>query len=236
MQAVILASGRGTRMGVLTDAVPKPMLQIAGKTLIDYKLEALPPEIDEVIFVIGYLGHLIREHYGDSWKGKRMRYAEQPDLSGTGSATWVARPLLTGRFLVLMGDDIYARNDIEHCIATPGWSVLIERTDTMAEGGSMVVDEDGIVRGIEEGNHRGKPGIMNTNMFVLDERIFEQPLIPKAAGSSEYGLPQTVVEASRNLRIPLVAVDATSWIQITAPEDIARTEARFLSVEAEPAS
>jgi UDP-N-acetylglucosamine diphosphorylase / glucose-1-phosphate thymidylyltransferase / UDP-N-acetylgalactosamine diphosphorylase / glucosamine-1-phosphate N-acetyltransferase / galactosamine-1-phosphate N-acetyltransferase len=236
MQALILASGRGTRMGALTDTIPKPMLMVAGKTLIDHKLEALPPEIDEVMFVIGYQGAYIRHHYGDSYAGRRITYIEQKELNGTGGAVWLARPLLSGRFLVLMGDDIYARKDIEHCINTPGWSVLIERTETMAEGGSMIVDEQGIVLGIEEGNHRGKPGIMNTNMFVLDERVFEQPLIPKAVGSSEYGLPQTVVEASRNLHIPLIAVDTTSWIQITVPEDIALAEARLLSVEAKPAS
>lgn len=236
MQALILASGRGTRMGALTDTLPKPMLMVAGKTLIDHKLDALPPAVDEIIFVIGYLGPYIRHHYGDSYGGRRIRYVEQGELNGTGGATWLARPFLSGRFLVLMGDDLYARADIERCIATPGWSVLIERTETMAEGGSMVVDENGIVLGIEEGNHRGKPGIMNTNMFMLDERVFEQSLIPKAEGSSEYGLPQTVVEASRNLRIPLMAVDATSWIQITAPEDIARAESRLLSVEAKPAS
>lgn len=236
MQALILASGRGTRMGGLTDSLPKPMLMVAGKTLIDHKLEALPSEIDEVIFVIGYQGAYIRHHYSDSYAGKRITYVEQKQLNGTGGAVWLARPLLHGRFLVLMGDDIYARTDIETCIATPGWSVLIERTEAMAEGGSMVVDGNGIVLGIEEGNHRGKPGIMNTNMFVLDERVFEQSLIPKAAGSVEYGLPQTVVEASRTLQIPLMAVDATSWIQITAPEDIATAEARLLSVEAKPAS
>lgn len=236
MQALILASGRGTRMGALTDTIPKPMLMVAGRTLIDHKLDALPPEIDEVLIVIGYLGQYIRTRYGDAYKGRTIRYVEQQELDGTGGATWLARPLLTGRFLVLMGDDIYARKDIEACIATEDWSVLIERTDTMAEGGSMIVDESGRVLGIEEGDHRGKPGIMNTNMFVLDERVFEQPLVPKASGSAEYGLPQTVVEATRNLGIPLRAVDATSWIQITAPEDIARAEARLSLVEAEPAS
>ncbi|MEK7510772.1 MAG: sugar phosphate nucleotidyltransferase [Patescibacteria group bacterium] len=224
MQAVILASGRGTRMGALTDMVPKPMLRVAGKTLIDHKLDALPPEIDEVIIVIGYLGEVIREHYGDSHAGRRIRYVQQIEINGTASALWLARPLLSGKFLVLMGDDIYPQEDIERCIATDDWSVLIERTDTMAQGGSMVVSEEGFVLGIEEGDHRGKPGIMNTNMFVLDERVFAQEPIPKALGSDEYGLPQTVVEASKRFGIPLHAIDATSWIQITTPEDLERAE------------
>ncbi|HYF28843.1 MAG TPA: sugar phosphate nucleotidyltransferase [Candidatus Paceibacterota bacterium] len=231
MQALILASGRGTRMGTLTDVLPKPMLTVAGKTLIDHKLEALPDAVDEVILVIGYLGHTIRERYSDSSHGRRIRYVEQQDLAGTGAAAWLARPLIEGRFLVLMGDDLYGREDIERCIALPDWSVLVERTQTMAAGGSMVLDGAGRVLGIEEGDHSGRPGIMNTNMFVLDERVFEQSLVPKAPGSAEFGLPQTVVEASRNLNVPLTAVNATAWIQITAPEDLLIAERRLAEIE-----
>lgn len=227
MQAIILASGRGTRMQPLTDLLPKPMLEVGGMTLIDHKLNALPSSIEEVILVVGYLGQLIRDKYGDSYRGIRIRYVEQPELNGTGYATWLARPLISGRFLVLMGDDLYSREDIERCIAASDWSVLVERTEAMAEGGSMVVDDHGRVLGIEEGDHRGKPGIMNTNMFVLDERVFDQELLPKAAGSHEYGLPQTVVEASKRFGIPLHAIDATSWIQISAPEDLVRAEERL---------
>jgi bifunctional UDP-N-acetylglucosamine pyrophosphorylase/glucosamine-1-phosphate N-acetyltransferase len=225
MQAVILASGLGTRMGELTKTTPKPMLTVAGKTLIEHKLDALPEEVDEVIIVVHYLGDVIRRYFGDTFSGKRIRYVEQPDISGTASALWCARELLHERFLVLMGDDIYAREDIASCIAQSDWSVLIERTQEMASGGSVIVDEQQHAVGIEEGEHRGKPGIMNTNMFVLDMRIFDEPKVPKAKGSSEYGLPQTVIAASLHMSIPLHAIDATRWIQITAPEDLIRAEA-----------
>jgi bifunctional UDP-N-acetylglucosamine pyrophosphorylase/glucosamine-1-phosphate N-acetyltransferase len=224
MQAIILASGRGTRMGALTDTVPKPMLMVGGRTLIEHKLDALPSEIDEVIFVIGYKGEVIRECYGAAYKGIRLIYIEQENLNGTASAVWLTRPYLKDKFLVLMGDDIYSKEDLAHCATQQDWSVLIQRTDTMGSGGSMVVDDEGIVHGIEEGEHAGKPGIMNTNLFLLDTRVFAQVPIPKAVGSDEYGLPQTVVEASRTLSIPLHALDAHGWIQITVPEDLEMAE------------
>ena len=224
MQAVILASGRGTRMRDLTDTVPKPMLTVAGKSLIEHKLDVLPPEVDEVILIVGYLGQVIRDAFGDEFRGRRIRYVEQETLDGTAAALWLARPYLTERFVVLMGDDLYSREDIDACLSRSDWSILIQETETMASGGRMVMDEAGHIVAIEEGDHRGKPGLMNTNLFALDPRVFEYPMVPKAEGSDEYGLPQTVLAASLASGIPLVAVNATFWFQITAPEDLKRAE------------
>jgi len=60
MQAIILAAGRGTRMGELTNDLPKPLLKISGRPILEYTLANLPREIDEVILVIGYHGHKIK--------------------------------------------------------------------------------------------------------------------------------------------------------------------------------
>ncbi|KND50398.1 MAG: bifunctional UDP-N-acetylglucosamine pyrophosphorylase / Glucosamine-1-phosphate N-acetyltransferase [Parcubacteria bacterium C7867-007] len=224
MQVIILAAGRGTRMGTLTDSVPKPMLKVHGKTLLEHKFDILPADCEEIILVVGYKAEVIRDAYGDSYKGIPVRYIEQETLDGTGGAVWLARPFIKDRFAVLMGDDIYGAEDLAATLAAPDWALLVERTKNMAEGGIMVVDENNHVLGIEEGDHRGKAGVMNTNLFVLDTRVFEFPLVPKAAGSSEFGLPQTVVEASKAFGIPVHAIDSTSWVQVTAPEDIARAE------------
>jgi NDP-sugar pyrophosphorylase family protein len=223
MQAVILAAGRGTRMRDLTETMPKPMLPVLGKSLIAHKLEALPEEVDEVIIVVGYLGDVIRKAFGEEYQGRRIRYVEQETLNGTMGSLALAKPLLTGRFVVLMGDDIYAKEDIAAALSSPDWSILVERTGSMGAGGKMVLEGSRIVA-IEEGEHAGMPGLMNTNLFALDTRLFEIPMVPKVAGSDEYGLPQTVLAASHALGIPLHAVYATRWIQITAPEDLRQAE------------
>lgn len=228
MQAVILAAGKGTRMKELTQSVPKPMLLINGKTLIEHKLDVLPPEVTEVILIIGYQGEVIREYFKDEFGGRRIRYVEQEDLNGTAGALWLAQPFLTDRFVVMMGDDLYARKDVEACFASPEWSVLVEKTETMASGGRMVMDDRGLIVDIEEGDHTGKPGLMNTNMLALDSRLFEYPMVPKSEGSEEYGLPQTVLAASKASGIALAAVQATFWIQVTAPEDLQKAEAALL--------
>ncbi len=211
-------------MNSLTENVPKPMLMVAGKTLLEHKFDILPADTTEIILIIGYQGEIIRAAYGAEYHGIPIRYVEQQELNGTMGALTLAQPHLTDRFFVMMGDDIYSRRDVDEMLQVPGWAMLVEKTESMAAGGRIVTDETGEVTAIEEGDHTGKPGLMNTNMFVLDARVFEYPMVPKAVGSSEYGLPQTVLAASKASGIPLQAIYATQWIQITAPEDLRRAD------------
>jgi bifunctional UDP-N-acetylglucosamine pyrophosphorylase/glucosamine-1-phosphate N-acetyltransferase len=226
MQAVILAAGRGTRMGSLTESTPKPMLKVAGKTLLEHKLDALPDDVDEVIMVVGYMGGTILDHFGGEYHGKRILYEEQENVAaGTASALWEAKGLLHDRFLVLMGDDLYTQEDIIRCTAPrDGWFTLVQETESMQQGGDVQIDEDSKVIDIVEGDHLGKPGRIGTNLFVLDARIFECPQIPKAPDSIETGLPQTVLAAAAHFKIPFYAVLTTNWFQITKPEDIVKAE------------
>lgn len=228
MQCVILAAGRGARMEELTGSVPKPMLMVGGKTLIEHKLDALPEEVDEVVFVVGYLGHVIREHFGGLYAGKRIVYQEQKELNGTAGALWQTRSILKDRFLVMMGDDIYTIHDIEQCIATKGWTLLVQGVPELSRAGRIELDSDGNIADIIESNKeneaRKEPGIASTNMYVLDTRLFTCALVPKHAGSLEVGLPQTVIAASKQLGIPLEPVFTDQWIQITSPKDLTAAE------------
>ena len=69
MQAVILAAGVGKRLKPLTDDLPKPMVRVNGRPILEYTLSILPKEIDEVILIVGYLKEKIIEYFGDSFKG-----------------------------------------------------------------------------------------------------------------------------------------------------------------------
>lgn len=212
-------------MNELTDATPKPMLLVHGKSLLAHKLDALPENIDEVIFIIGYQGQVIRDAFGDEFKGRSIKYVEQTELNGSMAAVSLAQALIVGRFIVMMGDDLCGTEDLQKLCETEDWGVLVESTEAMSSGGRVLIGEGDTVLDIVEGEYHGTSGFMNTNFFVLDERIFDFPMVPKSPGSDEYGLPQTVLQASLADSIPLHAVYATSWIQITVPEDLARAEA-----------
>jgi bifunctional UDP-N-acetylglucosamine pyrophosphorylase/glucosamine-1-phosphate N-acetyltransferase len=223
MQAVILAAGQGTRMEELTTEVPKPMLDVAGKPLLEYKLDVLPSEINEVIIIVGYLAHTIRAHFGSAYDGKHITYIEQEDRNGTAGALWQAKDVLKDRFLVMMGDDMYAREDIKACIADGDtWRLLVQQMSEMRRAGDVQLDADANIVAIIEGDKRDAPGLASTNMFLLDTRIFSCPMVPKQEGSLEFGLPQTALAASKSLGIRLEPVFSDKWIQVTTPKDLAR--------------
>lgn len=222
MQIVIPSAGRGSRMNSLTDALPKPLLEVNGKTLLEHKFDALPEGVTEIILIVGYMASMIQQKFGGAYKDKKITYIEQDVLDGTAGALWRAKEILSDRFLVMNGDDLYKREDVSHCMAMNEWVMLVQQTDHVRSG-SVRIEENGTVLGIEEGDHSG-PGLMNTGLYALDMRIFDYPMIPKAEGNTEYGLPQTIVEASRKSGIPFLAVKATAWIQITSPDDIQKAE------------
>ncbi len=64
------------------------MLLYKNKNLFEHKLEALPSNTSEIIFIIGYLGHKIKEYFKDSYKGISITYIEQTELKGTAGALY----------------------------------------------------------------------------------------------------------------------------------------------------
>lgn len=223
MQAVILAAGRGSRMGELAESTPKPMLKVAGKTLLEHKLDALPKDVDEVIMIVGHFGGIIHDYFGGSYGDKRILYVEQEQLNGTAGALWQAADILHDRFLVMNGDDIYAPEDIEKACHATHWTMFVLPTLDVRSG-NVVIGKKGEVLDIEEGNFKDKKGFTNTGLYTFDMTLFAYPMVPKAEGSEEYGLPQTALAAAKDNGIQFRAVEATFWHQITAPEDIANTE------------
>jgi len=108
VRAMILAAGRGERMRPLTDSVPKPLLPLAGRPLIEYHLEALGAAgIREIVVNLAWLGSMIREALGDGRRfGVHIRYSDEGEAAlETGGGIFKALPLLGDEpFLVVSGD------------------------------------------------------------------------------------------------------------------------------------
>jgi bifunctional UDP-N-acetylglucosamine pyrophosphorylase/glucosamine-1-phosphate N-acetyltransferase len=219
--AVILAAGKGTRMLPLTLEKPKPMIEVLGKNLIEWKLAALPASVTNVVLVIGYQGEKIKEYFGDLYEGRRMHYAEQEELNGNAVALFCAKDFLRGRFLVMMGDDLYSREDIKN-ICAHELAVLVKEVWDKEIGGEMTANADGTFLSIDEPKHHVEHGLINTGLYTLDMRYFDYPLVLIGGSSKEFGLPHTLTGLAKDA--PVQMVKATAWMQISAPEDLPQGE------------
>jgi UDP-N-acetylglucosamine diphosphorylase / glucose-1-phosphate thymidylyltransferase / UDP-N-acetylgalactosamine diphosphorylase / glucosamine-1-phosphate N-acetyltransferase / galactosamine-1-phosphate N-acetyltransferase len=226
MQAIILAAGRGTRMSPLTDTLPKPMLTVLGKNLIEWKLEALPESVTQIILIVGYKKEIIENYFGDSWKGIPITYIEQETLDGTGGAIALCKDYVTDKALVLMGDDIYEKRDLEHLLAHEYAMLVNDEGEAGLKRKGQIIEKNGLLVGLNEGDSQtGTPSsLINTGACVISKEYFTYP--PVKFSETEYGLPHTLISLSKNR--PVQVEKATSWIQITRPECLERATLKLL--------
>jgi len=118
MKAVILAGGMGTRLGGITKTIPKPMVGIDGKPLLERMILHLKRHgFTDIVICTYHLADRIRAHFGDGAAfGVRIEYSQESEPLGTGGALKNAAPLLDGPFLLLLGDLVVGM-DLERLVA-----------------------------------------------------------------------------------------------------------------------
>jgi UDP-N-acetylglucosamine diphosphorylase / glucose-1-phosphate thymidylyltransferase / UDP-N-acetylgalactosamine diphosphorylase / glucosamine-1-phosphate N-acetyltransferase / galactosamine-1-phosphate N-acetyltransferase len=111
VKAVILAAGKGTRMGDMTDQVPKPMLPVLGRPILDHILAGLVSAgVTDACIITGWRAEVIERHFGDgSALGLRIQYARQQVQDGTGKAPELARDFVGNDPFVLTYGDILVK-------------------------------------------------------------------------------------------------------------------------------
>ena len=221
MQVVILAAGKGTRMQPLTYDMPKAMLQIKGKPVLEYTIDFLPEEIDEVIIVINHLGNQIKNYFGDKWKGRKIKYVVQEKLNGTGGAVRTCKDLVKGKFMVVMGDDIYYKKDLKKLLDYD-LAILACEVEDSTRFGILQINENGDLIEIIEAPHAEGRALTSTNAFILNEKFFDCEMVPKKVGDTEFGLPQMLARMAKDF--PVKIIKATEWFPIGFPEDLAKAE------------
>jgi MurNAc alpha-1-phosphate uridylyltransferase len=112
-RAVILAAGRGERMRPLTDATPKPLLQVGGKAIIEWQVERLAKGgFRELVVNHSHLGEQIERGLGDGSRyGVRIRYSHEPRALETAGGIAQALHLLDGEPFAVVSGDIYTDFD-----------------------------------------------------------------------------------------------------------------------------
>ena len=127
MRVVIPMAGYGTRLRPHTWSKPKPLLTVAGKPVLGHVLDTIAdlPFIDEVVFVVGYLGDQIEAYVSRAYPHLQARYVEQKEMLGQSHAIWLARESLHGPMLMIFVDTLIEAdlgllaNDPSQAVATP---------------------------------------------------------------------------------------------------------------------
>lgn len=206
-------------MGELTNNVPKPMLQIKGKPILAHKVDALPSEIEEVIFVIGYLGNKIQEYFGDFYAGRKVSYVIQEKINGTGGAVHLVKDRIMNDFVLMMADDLYMKKDIErlmkHDVAVLGLEVENPR-----KFGVIHLNEDGNLENIVEKPNIDGPAFAIAGLYKLNKKFFDYPMTLSERG--EYELIEPLAMMAKDF--PVKVEKATNWFPVGNPEDLKKAE------------
>lgn len=109
MKVVIMAGGKGTRIAEVNSEVPKPMIPIEGKPILEYQIEALQQQgYNDYIFIIGHMGHVIKEYFGNGSRfGVKIQYIVEDYPLGTAGALYLLKKDILDDFLLLNGDIIF---------------------------------------------------------------------------------------------------------------------------------
>ena len=175
MKAMILAAGRGERMRPLTDSLPKPLLKVAGKMLIEYHLEKLKSaQITDVVINHAWLGEKIEEALGDGSRyGLNIAYSAEGEALETAGGIINALPLLQGlkeeteEFIVLNADIYcdYTLDDLPSTFMSLAHLILVDNPPHHPQGdftltASGSVEEEGINKKTFSGI-----GVYHPNLF-----------------------------------------------------------------------
>jgi NDP-sugar pyrophosphorylase family protein len=171
--AFILAGGSGTRLRPLTYEIPKPMMPVNGRPILEYIVDQLKrADFLDIIISVGYLGSRIREYFGDGSKfGVKIRYSEETSPMGTGGAIKKEQNLLHDDFIVSNGDNLFDfdLNKIYefHKKNKPLATIALVSRDNVSQFGVVELEGNKIVKFIEKPKTEQVSHLVNAGVYVL---------------------------------------------------------------------
>ncbi len=228
MRGIILAAGSGSRLSDYNGQLPKSLLEVAGKPIIDHVLEAFSRAgVTELSIVIGYKGDVLKERVGDgSRQGLDIQYVTNPDYHmGNALSLYAARAFAEdGPFLLSMADHMIGPDVLTRLLEKPGWANALAVDFTLLprqveEGTKVLVNEDGLVtqmgkgltvyNGIDAGAFRLTPSIFKAMKALMDEQGPDCEL--------SQGMTRMIHDGS-----PLQACDISGcfWYDVDTGEDL----------------
>jgi NDP-sugar pyrophosphorylase family protein len=222
---VVLAAGRGTRMGEMTADLPKPMLRVNGKPILEHVLGRLSAAgVERFFMVIGYRREVIVEHF-HNWR-LPIQFRVQEPVNGTGSAARLARDFTRkDPFLLTFGDILCDPAAYVACVEALGESteavIGVRRVDDPYQG-AAVYERDAVIYKVIEKPPKGasQTNWNSAGLYVLRPSAYRYLERLTPSPRNEFELTQIfdlMLADGRELRI--APIDGL-WRDVGRPEDL----------------
>ena len=206
MKIVVIAGGQGTRIASVNADIPKAMIPIDGKPILEYQiLMAQRYGFTDFLFIIGYLGDQIREYFGDGAKwGVTIKYFQETQPLGTAGALGYLKDKLTEEFFVFYGDTVMDFDMIhmldfhhrKHADAT----LLVHPNDHPYDSDIVDVDKDGKVKNFFIKPHPDcfiSHNMVNAALFIFSPSILSEIEVGKKSHIEKNVLPKCLQDGMR---------------------------------------
>ncbi len=228
LYALAIAGGRGERLKPLTDNLPKPMVPVAGRPLISYQAAWLVKQgVTDIVFLCGWLGERIQEHFGDGRKfGFRAHYSFEDEPLGRGGAARKGLGLVPRgeEMVVVTNGDVITDQPLSEMIALhrkrKAMATLMLQPYPSQYGVVQTDRESMVTEFIEKGR---LPFWINGGVYIFDRAIGQRlPL----KGDHE---TTTFQELAKERRLAALKSSAL-WMTVDSPKDLREVEERLKSV------
>ena len=210
MDAIILAAGKGTRLRPHTNTVPKPLLPVQGRPILDWIIGALPA-VDRLVVVVNYLAEQIEGYLAKQKHVRNWTTVRQTEPRGTGDALLACRGNVTAdRVMVLNGDDLIGRADLAALAAVP-MGILAHAVDEPRSFGIIFRNPDGTLnRVVEKPEGLTPPQLANIGGYLFPKSVFDLTLPLSPRGEYEITDAVSQLAAKGGFRV----VEAKYWLPI----------------------
>jgi UDP-N-acetylglucosamine diphosphorylase/glucosamine-1-phosphate N-acetyltransferase len=217
MKAVILAAGEGTRLRPFTETMPKVMLPVANKPILEHVIETCKKGgISEIIVVVGYKKEVIMEYFKD-YDGLPINFVIQEKQLGTGHALLQVEKKIEDPFIVLSGDNLIDDQSINRLIQSESdFSLLARESPITSKYGSLSVDGD-LLKKINLNQDNLSSNLSSTGIYKFPNSIFD--ILEKLAAEGNYSI-YSFIQHLIDLKKQIHILITKSWIDIIYPWDL----------------
>ena len=231
-KAVILAAGRGTRMRELTNELPKPMISVRGRPILDHIVSGLGNAgITQVLLIVGYREDVVRDYFGDgATHGLAVSYARQVVQDGTGRVVDLAKEFAGDDGFVLSYADILLDPRNYPVLCQPGDEeaiISVKNNEDVSKGGAVFVDEAFNLTDLREKPAPGEPTSpwYNAGVYMFRPSIFDFTARLQKSPRGEYELTDAIRDLAHSGRRVRAFELLGDWADVRDPEVLAELNA-----------